>query len=153
MTRSTLHTAILGVLVLAISACGGDTAPQEDASPQAVTELSVTGTDALAFEPDEFTVPAGQQVTLEFAASPSAEHDFVITDAADHGSVGDVGHGAHADEDHAETSGDLHVAHADAGQTVTATFTIDVPGIYEVHCSVPGHRESGMVATLTVVGD
>ncbi len=147
MTRSRWQTALLGAIVLVISACGGDT------TPQATTELAVTGTDALAFEPDEFTVPAGQQVTLEFAAGTAVEHDFVITDAADHGLVGDAGHGAHADQDHAESSGDLHIAHADAGQTVTATFTIDTPGTYEVYCSVPGHRQSGMVATLTVVGD
>lgn len=147
MTRFTWQIAALGAIALVISACGSDT------PPQATTELAVTGTDSLAFEPDDFAVPAGQQVTLEFTAETTVEHDFVITDAQDHGTVGDAGHGMNAEQDHAEPSGDLHIAHAEAGQTVTAMFTIDNPGTYEVYCSVPGHRESGMVATLTVVGD
>lgn len=52
--------------------------------------------------------------------------------------------------DHGE-DGDLHVVHADAGELASGTFTIDEPGSYEVYCSVPGHRDAGMVATLTVV--
>lgn len=44
----------------------------------------------------------------------------------------------------------LHIVHADAGQTTSAAFTMAQPGNYEVYCSVPGHREAGMTATLTV---
>jgi hypothetical protein len=59
-------------------------------------------------------------------------------------------YGTSAGRSHTVASGDLAVAHADPGQTVTGTFMIREPGAYEVYCSVPGHRESGMVATLTV---
>jgi uncharacterized cupredoxin-like copper-binding protein len=144
--RSTPHlvTALTaGALLLA--ACGSDA----EADP--TTELSVVGTDELAFEPDAFTVPVGQEVTLELT-SEGVEHDLVIEDAAEVGHAGDMGHGDHDDnsEDHAEGEHDLHVAHADAGESATATFQIDEPGSYEVYCSVPGHREAGMTATLEV---
>jgi uncharacterized cupredoxin-like copper-binding protein len=140
-----LAALIAGTLLLAACADDGEADPS--------TELSVVGTDALEFEPDAFTVPAGQEITLELT-SEAVDHDFVIEDAAEVGHVGDEGHGDHGEdehgEDHAEGEHDLHVAHADPGETVTATFQIDEPGSYEVYCGVPGHREAGMVATLEV---
>lgn len=148
MTRTTL--TLLAALALTVAACGGSDAP--DAS-DAVTELGVTGTNSLDFDPDEYTIPAGVQVTLNFTAGDSADHDFVIEGAADHGMVGDEGHGAHGDDDHMDMDdmGSMHVAHADPGMSTTAHFRIDEPGTYEVYCSVPGHREAGMTAQLHVV--
>ena len=148
--RRRLVLAAAGALLLA--ACGGD---------DATTSISVEGTDQLTFEPDEFTVPAGEEVTVELT-SGGVEHDLVLEDVADIGSVGEEGHGDHgedmADEDmaedhddHAEGPNDLHVVHADPGETVTGTFTIDEPGTYTFYCSVPGHREAGMEGTLEVV--
>jgi uncharacterized cupredoxin-like copper-binding protein len=109
-------------LVAGIAAACGD-----DGAGEATTDISVTGTDGLAFEPDSFTVPAGEEVTVELTAEPSVEHDFVI-----------------------EETGDEEVVHADAGETATGTFTIDEPGTYTVYCEVPGHRQAGMEAELTV---
>ena len=143
--RTPRTVAALAAGALLLAACDG--------AAEAETELSVTGTDELTFEPDEFTVPTGEEITLELT-SGGVEHDLVIEDAAEVGHVGDEGHGDHdADdgEDHAEGENDLHVAHADANETVTGTFQIDEPGTYEVYCSVPGHREAGMVATLEVI--
>lgn len=149
MTRRLLLIVAIVAGALAFGACAADEARQ------ATTDLAVTGTDDLRFDPDEFTVPVGEQVTLTLTSEEGAEHDFVIEDAADVGMIADDDdvhgphdpdpHGDHADED------DLHVAHADPGETVTATFMLDEPGTYTVYCSVPGHREAGMVATLTVV--
>jgi uncharacterized cupredoxin-like copper-binding protein len=134
-------TALFGLV-----GCAADDTP--DASGADTTALTVVGTDALTFIPDVFAIPAGEEVTVTFTAEAAAEHDFVIADAAALGTTGEEGHGDHGDDETPDT--DLHVAHADAGQTVTATFTISEPGTYTVYCSVPGHRESGMLATLTV---
>lgn len=141
-------TVALAAGALLLSACGADGADTEP-----TTELNVTGTDELTFEPDEFTVPAGEEITVELT-SGGVEHDLVIVDAAEVGHAGDEGHGDHEQseegDDHAEGENDLHVAHADANETVTATFQIDEAGTYEAYCSVPGHREAGMTATLEV---
>lgn len=143
MRQTVTLGATLGTIVALLAGCGGD-APAE-----VTTRLSVTGTDRLEFQPAAFTVPANQQIPLEFTAGETVEHDFIIAGAADVGEAGGVQ--PHGDEGSPVESDDLEVAHAPAGQTVTATFSIDQPGTYEVYCSVPGHREAGMVATLSVV--
>jgi uncharacterized cupredoxin-like copper-binding protein len=129
-----------GLAALTLAACGNDD------TLDTVTDVSITATDGLRFEPDEFAVPAGQEVTVTFASEPGVEHDLIIEGV---GTAGDEGHGD--GDDHAMDDDDLHVAHANAGETVTATFTVDEAGTYQVYCSVPGHRQAGMEATLTVV--
>lgn len=137
-------TALLRVTMLTIPVLLAGCA---SAAPAAsTTALSVTGTDQLAFDPAEMKVPAGRAVTLELTAGDATGHDFVIEGA---GAVGTTAEAGHDHEGHTVASGDLAVTHAEAGETVTGTFTIDEAGTYQVYCSVPGHRESGMVATLT----
>jgi uncharacterized cupredoxin-like copper-binding protein len=149
LTTATTHRRrALGVLAagsVALAACGGDGAG--DAMPMGAapaadtgTDIEVTGTDSVRFEPDTLTVPAGEEVTLTFSADSGVEHDFVIEGAATVGTAD------------AEREGDLHVVRADPGETATATFRVDEPGSYAVYCSVPGHRDTGMVATLTARG-
>ena len=43
----------------------------------------------------------------------------------------------------------LHV-HALSDKQVTVTFTPTDPGTYEFYCTIPGHREAGMVGSLVV---
>lgn len=152
MNRTPLALGV-GLAALALAGCGGE------GTPEAATELSVTGTDDLAFEPDELAVPVGEEVTVSFTAEASVEHDLVIEGVGMAASVGDEGHDDDDDDEHAADDDaamdddDLHVAHANAGESTTATFTVDEPGTYTVYCSVPGHRQAGMEATLTVVDD
>lgn len=127
MLRTSATMAGMALAALALSACNGDD-PAEDA--EATTNIEVLGTDSLAFEPDHFTVPAGEQVTVELTSEAGVEHDFVIEDV---------------------DGQDLDVVHADPGETETGTFTIDDAGTYEFYCAVPGHREAGMDGTLEVV--
>jgi uncharacterized cupredoxin-like copper-binding protein len=124
----------VGAAGVFMAACGSeDPATQNDTIERPNTVVAA-GTDRLVFEPDKFTIPAGKEVTLKLTAS-SIDHDFVIEGAA--------GSGATKGGHQAEDSKDLHVAHADRGKTVTATFRIDKSGSYTVYCSVPGHRDAG----------
>lgn len=164
-TPRALVSMAAGALLLA--GCDGGS----EADPS--TELTVSGTDEFSFEPGAFEVPAGAEVTVELT-SEAVEHDFVIEGAADVAEAGDQGHGDHGEdddhgegddaghgEDHGEVDGeahreehgeddDLHVAHADPGETSAAAFAIHEPGTYEIYCAVAGHRQAGMTATLTV---
>ncbi len=143
MKRILVSVAAAAVI---LAGCGGDD------TPAATTDLSITGTDGLAFEPEAFTIPAGQEATVEFTAEPSVEHDLVIEGVGMDAMAGDdEGHAT--DDDQTMAEDDLHIAHADAGETVTATFTVDEPGTYQMYCSIPGHRSAGMEATLTVADE
>jgi uncharacterized cupredoxin-like copper-binding protein len=122
-----LIPAVLLVGVLGLAACGDD----DGAGGEATTDIEVTGLDSLDFEPDAFTVPAGEEVTVSLT-SEGVEHDFVIEDV---------------------DGEDVEVVHADPGETASGTFTVDEAGTYVVYCEVPGHREAGMEASLEVVDE
>ena len=134
---------------LLVAACG-----EGDPAAEATDTIVVVGTDDMRFEPDEFVVPAGEQITVELS-SEGLEHDFNIEDVADVGRAGEMGMDDDMDDDmddHPEVPhDDLHIVHVDPGETATGSFTIDEPGTYTVYCAVPGHREAGQEATLEVV--
>jgi uncharacterized cupredoxin-like copper-binding protein len=127
MRRTSLITASLALAALTLGACNGDNG---DEPGEATTNIEVLGTDSLDFEPDAFTVPAGQEVTVELTSEGGVEHDFVIEDL---------------------DGEDVEVVHADPGETATGTFTIDDAGSYTFFCEVPGHRQAGMEGPLEVV--
>ena len=132
-----------------LAGCG-----DEDPAADATDTIEVVGTSEMQFEPDEFVVPAGEEITVELT-SEGLEHDFNIEGAADVGHAGDDMDGDMDDDhgdDHPEVPhDDLHIVHVDPDETGTGTFTIDEPGTYTAYCSVPGHREAGQEATLDVV--
>jgi len=104
-------------------------AASPDASPAAspvagAGEFTVKAVE-LAFEPKEFTIPAGTDVVVTIENKGALQHDFVI--------------------DELEVKSDL----LDGGSSGTVTINAE-PGTYEFYCSVPGHKEAGMVGTLTV---
>jgi len=114
----------------------------------------------LSFE----TLPIAEGQAMVMAEGSSHEHE----EEAEHGHEEDDEHseaeqGSHEHEadasSHDEASGGegshapgdaaMH-AHTAAGETVTVTFTPTEPGTYEFYCTVPGHREAGMIGTLVV---
>lgn len=124
------------LLSIILTACGGSNSP--------TTNLNVTLTDFM-FSPTQFTVPAGQEITLDANNSGAVIHNFIIMN------LGETAGTEYTKEDDANVYWKLELP---AGASTTTTFTAPAePGEYEVICSTPGHLQAGMVAKMTVVAD
>jgi uncharacterized cupredoxin-like copper-binding protein len=94
------------------------------------------------FTPDEFTVPAGAEITINLKNSGYQHHQFQILVL-----------GAKADEQFDQNGKATEywsanvVPHGKESLTFTAPSE---PGDYTIRCAFPGHTKSGMVATLHV---
>ncbi len=111
----------------------------------------------MAYAPIEVRGVVGRPVTIQLKNEGLLEHDFNVVGIRASGvKAVDVGvnsaHGSAPGSAHGSAPEAVHVA-AGPGKTGTLTFTPLVPGVFPVACSVPGHKESGMVGTLTVTAE
>lgn len=136
---------------LALAACGGTAAPATE------TPLDVTLVAAdIAYDRPVIEVAAGRPLRLTLDNEGVLLHDFSIREIALDGEAHveeaeshDEATAAHEEEmAHAEEPA-VHVAAA-AGAHGVVEFTAADPGEYEYYCTVPGHKEAGMVGTLRV---
>ena len=102
------------------------------ASPQASPMASPTGSGALQldaldinWEPKELTIPADTDVPITIVNTGFLPHDFTV--------------------DELSVESDL----LDGGESTEVVVNAPA-GSYTFYCSVPGHKEAGMVGTLTV---
>jgi nitrite reductase (NO-forming) len=118
---------LAAVAALALGACttDGGHGGHGQAAAEGARTIEVSAS-SFSFTPDRIEITAGEEVTIELT-STDEEHDFVIDEA------------------------DLHL-HADPGETATGGLRLDEPGTYTAYCSVAGHREAGMTATVEVTG-
>lgn len=134
MKRLLSFVTVVTVLSLALAACGGGGGPS--------TSLKVDFTD-FVFTPNEWTVPAGQEITITATNSGAVVHEFVIMKFGT--TVGDD----FGDEDEENIYWEVEV---EPGGQVTVTFTAPTePGEYQIVCGTEGHFVAGMVGSLTVV--
>lgn len=87
-------------------------------------DVEVVATD-MRFAPTSIEATAGEPINITLANDGQVFHDLTIPDV-----------GFRLD--------------ADPGEQTTGSLTVAEPGTYEVICSVPGHAQAGMRATLTV---
>jgi uncharacterized cupredoxin-like copper-binding protein len=128
--RKILAVALF-VLMLILAACG----PKK-------TTLNVTATDT-GYDSSTYTVPAGEQVTLNMTNKGVLEHEFAILKLGEHVTP------PFGDKDEDKILWELDGV--EAGTTKSDTFTAPTqPGSYDVICGIPGHIEKGMIATLVV---
>ena len=124
----TVEAAVSAVEGTVEAVAAGDASPEASpaASPVAADGLVLTARD-IAYDPTTLTIQAADEpVTITFENVGAAEHDFVI-DALE-----------------------IHVV-AMPGETVDIVIPAGTaPGTYDFYCSVPGHKEAGMVGTLVV---
>ncbi len=133
MKKYAMLFVVLLSLSLALTACGGG-------GPS--TSLKVDMVEFM-FEPAEYTIPAGQEITLELSNNGAVEHEFVIMKFGTN--VGEN----FGDEDEENIYWEAELA---PGRSDTFTFTApSQPGEYQVVCGTEGHYVAGMVGSLTVV--
>ncbi len=143
MRRAPAVACAAVVAALGLAACGGGGDNNNDttaaATPPATTtsgagagggstvNISTPSGSELAYDQKSASAKAGS-VTIDFTNNESIPHDVAIE----------------------SPSGDT-VGQTDLVASGTANTTVDLqPGTYTFFCTVPGHREAGMVGPLTV---
>ena len=131
----------LGVALL-LSACA--TSPAPATGGETVVEAS-----DFKFQPSSIGVKVGQAVKLRFRNKGRVEHDFGVMEIPlANMSAPTPASGGHDMSGMAQEP-QLHVP-ALAGQSNMVQFTPSQAGNYQILCTVAGHKEAGMVATLIV---
>jgi len=121
--RLTLAIAVLITASLALSACGGG-GSGSNPSGQGPQQVTLKAED-IKWDPTTITVKANQPVVITIQNTGTLKHNFTLQDF-----------GVNQD--------------VDPGKTETVTFTPNKTGSFQFFCNIPGHKEAGMVGTLTV---
>ena len=107
-------------------AASGATPEAGGETGEAAMEVTVVSHD-IFFEPTRLTIPANTNVKFILPNEGAAAHDFSID----------------------ELDVNVDIAPGDTKEVI-----VNAPaGDYEFYCNVPGHKEAGMVGTLTVTED
>ncbi len=136
---------IAATLAAAAVACGGGSSSDDIAVDETIT----IDAQNVKFVPSEFSVPSGKTVKLVLVnKDKGTEHDLASDDMMVRRMSGG-GHGGGHDEG---ASGDMMMlaVHSKEGESSAIIFRADKPGTYAIHCTIPGHKDAGMVGTITV---
>ena len=121
--RTTLSTIAALALAVSLAACGDDGDGDADTAAADGGAIAIEMGD-MYFEPDAITVPAGEVVEVELDNVGASEHDLVLDDGTDTGTV-------------------------PPGESTTVEI-----GPFEESttgwCAVPGHQSSGMELDINV---
>ena len=128
------YLIVMAVLLgLTLVSCGGG-------GPS--TNIDVTMTD-FQFQPNQFTVPAGQEISFSSTNNGAVVHNFVIM------KLGTAAGDFFDEEDVPNVYWEVELL---SGASTETSFTApSEPGEYQVICRTEGHIVSGMTAKLTVV--
>lgn len=150
--------ALTFILIMGVISCGSDTQKQEtvETTPQTKAEekqtepnvLELKGTDDMKFDKSEFTVKAGEEVTLKFTNAgvlpiETMGHNVVVLEKD-----ADVKTFATASAKAKATNyiSDLYITDIIAqtkllgpGESETIKFTLKEEGEYTYICTFPGH--------------
>jgi uncharacterized cupredoxin-like copper-binding protein len=129
----------LAVLALVTAAC--------DSGGDATTSLEVTTTD-FQFSPNSWTVPAGEEISIDITNEGSVLHEWVLLQPGVN-----IETEAELPETEEELLADFVFVEdeVEAGATKTLSFTAPAAGTYQVICAIETHFDAGMEGTLTVV--
>jgi plastocyanin len=134
--RSAIWVITAMVALLGLSLLGSRVGVAQESSPEASpaaspaatpeaggAEVTVVSHD-IYFEPDELSIPADTDVTVKLPNEGVTLHNFAIDEL-------------YVDVDIDPGAEEETIINAPAGE-------------YEYYCNVPGHKEAGMLGTMTV---
>lgn len=109
--------------------------------------ISLTAVD-FSYKPNQFTVKKNTEIKVVFQNDGNVEHDIEVVS---HGKIVTVSESTTEHQHGAKTEGVVHL-HAKPGESVQTVWKALEEGTYEFYCTIPGHKESGMMGTLQVTG-
>ncbi len=135
--RGVALLAVLSSAVLVSAACAGG-------SSGSTIEVRA---ENLRFHPEIVHIPVGETVKLVLKNLDIGEHDMEIAGLKPAISSGG-GHGGH--DPIRVAPAEFIAVHAKGKKSASITFKVDQPGTYEFYCTIPGHKEVGMVGRVIV---
>ncbi|HEX2981661.1 MAG TPA: plastocyanin/azurin family copper-binding protein [Anaerolineaceae bacterium] len=134
MKRTSIVLSLFIVFSMVLSACGGG-------SGSGATTNITTAMSDFKFDPAEWTVPAGEEITLQISNTGQLEHDWILMMSP-----------ATIPFDTDDEANVVTEVEQEPGENTSFKFTApSEPGDYQVVCGIPGHLEAGMKGTLHVV--
>ena len=130
---SRLRRVALAAPLLLLASCGDD-------DGEASTSIDARASE-FQFEPDAWTVPTGEEFSIDFENAGSVEHEWAVIKLGE-----DIG----SEDEFAEDKVLFEVEAVPAGDSTTESFTVDEAGDYQVICALETHFDAGMEGTLTV---
>ncbi|MDH3425163.1 MAG: cupredoxin domain-containing protein [Acidimicrobiia bacterium] len=127
-------------LLMAVGACSSDDDEGAATSIEAITT-------EFAFNPDAWTVAAGEEITIEVTNDGSILHEWVLLqDGVEISSEADLP----ATEEELLADFVYVEEEIEPGETKTLKFEAPAAGTYQIICALDGHFDAGMEGSLTV---
>lgn len=147
-TKRIIVSAVLVLLVGVGAFAGGEraiavSAPSQQTPENVYIHLG-NAAGELTFEPNQLEFTAGKRYKLVLGNPSNQKHYFTAKDFAD------VIWSQKVDAGNVEIKGAIHELELRPGAEAEWVFVPQKPGTYELHCSIPGHSEAGMVGTITI---
>ncbi|HWO76008.1 MAG TPA: plastocyanin/azurin family copper-binding protein [Bacillus sp. (in: firmicutes)] len=98
---------------------------------------------SFTYNPSMLKIKDGQKVSLVLVNNDEIEHDLQIASIPIQRNSENSHHSGH------NSNADIHL-HAEANNESQLSFTPLAKGTYEFYCTLPGHKENGMVGQLIV---
>ena len=144
---------LLGIVLVALfwfglqTAAGAVPLAAIDLAKQPAIKLKVKlGTPAgeLKFVPNQFEFTSGQRYQLTLTNPSPMKHYFTAKDFAD------ASWSQKVDVGQVEIKGAIHELEIRPGGVADWVFVPLKTGTYELHCSIAGHAEAGMIGTIAI---
>lgn len=116
----------IGVALVSLAACGGSGGASGGSSGGSAA-LTLEATD-IKWDKNTLNATAGQDVTITVNNKGQLQHDLVV----------------------GLPSGEVTTNAVDAGKTGKVSFKAPAAGSYDYWCTIPGHKEAGMVGKLVI---